>query len=147
MVSNLLGLLFGEMVTNLLIIPGDCCIGGVRHILSSFSVLGVISSPTRILSRLPSSTPFPNHRPQGNLHDNDTEVNLLTTITSQRCWVNFPRQIFLLVRVSRDLVADHNTLHKPLSVEPRVIMAYLHCGEFAQVLALREEGTIIKHPN
>lgn len=67
--SNLLGLLFGEMVTNLLIIPGDCCIGGVRHILSSFSVLGVISSPTRILSRLPSSTPFPNHRPHGNLHD------------------------------------------------------------------------------
>lgn len=66
--SNLLGLLFGEMVTNLLIIPGDCCIGGVRHILSSFSVLGVISSPTRILSRLPSSTPFPNHRPHGNLH-------------------------------------------------------------------------------
>lgn len=66
--SNLLGLLFGEMVTNLLIIPGECCMGGVRHILSSFSVLGVISSPTRILSRLPSSTPFPNHRPHGNLH-------------------------------------------------------------------------------
>lgn len=70
--SNLLGLLFGEMVTNLLIIPGDCCIGGVRHILSSFSVLGVISSPTRILSRLPSSTPFPNHRPHGNLHSKHT---------------------------------------------------------------------------
>lgn len=70
--SNLLGLLFGEMVTNLLIIPGDCCIGGVRHILSSFSVLGVISSPTRILSRLPSSTPFPNHRPHGNLHGKRT---------------------------------------------------------------------------
>ena len=66
--ENLLGLVFGEMVTNLLIIPGDCCIGGVRHILSSFSVLGVISSPTRILSRLPSSTPLPNHRPHGNLH-------------------------------------------------------------------------------
>lgn len=66
---NLLGLLFGEMVTNRLIIPGDCCIGGVRHILSSFSELGVISSPTRILSRLPSSTPFPNHLPHGNLHN------------------------------------------------------------------------------
>lgn len=64
---GLLGLVFGEMVTNRLIIPGDCCIGGVRHILSSFSVVGVISSPTRILSRLPSSTPLPNHRPQGNL--------------------------------------------------------------------------------
>lgn len=57
------------MVTNRLIIPGDCCIGGVRHILSSFSVAGVISSPTRILSRLPSSTPFPSHRPQGNLQN------------------------------------------------------------------------------
>lgn len=66
---NLLGLVFGEMVTNRLIIPGDCCIGGVRHSRSSFSVVGVISSPTRILSRLPSSTPFPNHRPQGNLQN------------------------------------------------------------------------------
>lgn len=65
--DNLLGLLLGEIVTNLLIIPGDCCMGGVRHILSSFSEVGVISSPTSILSRLPSSTPFPNQRPHGNL--------------------------------------------------------------------------------
>lgn len=71
--NNLLGLLFGEMVTNLLIIPGDCCMGGVRHIRSSFSVVGVINSPTRILSRLPSSTPFPNHRPHGNLSDKHSE--------------------------------------------------------------------------
>ncbi len=69
-----LGLLFGEMVTNLRIIPGDCCIGGVRHILSSFSML-VTNSPTSILSKLPSSTPFPSQRPHGNLHNNSPAVS------------------------------------------------------------------------
>lgn len=82
---NLLGLVFGEMVTNLLIIPGDCCIGGVRHILSSFSVVGVISSPTRIRSRLPSSTPFPNHRPQGNLQDKLVSFLLQNQHDSSAC--------------------------------------------------------------
>lgn len=81
----LLGLVFGEMVTNLLIIPGDCCIGGVRHILSSFSVVGVISSPTRILSKLPSSTPFPNHRPQGNLQDKLVSFCSRTTRSTKHC--------------------------------------------------------------
>lgn len=129
-IRSLLGLLFGEMVTNLLIIPGDCCIGGVRHILSSFSVLGVISSPTRIRSRLPSSTPFPNHRPHGNLHGstfvfisfcpdghsqhNGTEVICLAKACS-------------LVRVPRDLVSDKHTLHQPFRVQPRVIVTHLHC--------------------
>lgn len=46
---------------------GDCCKGGVRHCRSSTSVLDVSSSPTRILSKLPSSIPFPSHLPQGNL--------------------------------------------------------------------------------
>lgn len=129
-IRRLLGLLFGEMVTNLLIIPGDCCIGGVRHILSSFSVLGVISSPTRIRSRLPSSTPFPNHRPHGNLHGstfmfilfspdrrsqhNGTEGKCLTKTCS-------------LVRVPRDLVPDKHTLHQPFCVQSRVIVTHLHC--------------------
>lgn len=144
-VRSSLGLLFGEMVTNLLIIPGDCCIGGVRHILSSFSVLGVISSPTRIRSRLPSSTPFPNHRPHGNLHGstfmfilfcperhsqhNGAEGNRLAKTCS-------------LVRVPCDLVTDKHTLHQPFCVQPRVIMTHLHCCKLAQVLALmeRDEG-------
>lgn len=68
--SNLLGLLFGEMVTSLLIILGDCCSGGVLHCLSSASVWEVSSSPTRILSKLPSSIPFPSHLPHGNLKTN-----------------------------------------------------------------------------
>lgn len=84
---NLLGLVFGEMVTNLLIILGDCCIGGVRHILSSFSVVGVINSPTRILSRLPSSTPFPNHRPQGNLQDDFVSFCSGTQRSTKHCSV------------------------------------------------------------
>lgn len=48
---------------------GDFCWGGVRHCFpSSSSDVEDTSSPMRILSRLPSSTPFPSHRPQGNLH-------------------------------------------------------------------------------
>lgn len=46
---------------------------------------------------------------------------------------------FLLVRVPCDLIADHDALHEPLGVEPRVIVAHLHGCEFAQVLALSEE--------
>lgn len=139
--SNLLGLLFGEMVTNLLIIPGDCCIGGVRHILSSFSVLGVISSPTRILSRLPSSTPFPSHRPHGNLRSKQI---LLTSsrnhMINTTLWqVKKSLKCLSLVCVPGNLVADQNALHQPLCIEPRVIVTHLHCGQFAQVLALREK--------
>lgn len=134
---NLLGLLFGEMVTNLLIIPGDCCIGGVRHILSSFSVVGVISSPTRIRSRLPSSTPFPSHRPHGNLSDRDGELTLWRLPGQIDGQWKVPHGAHLLVRVACDFVTDYNTLHKPLGVESCVIMTHLYCGEFAQILALR----------
>lgn len=126
------------MVTNLLIMPGDCCIGGVRHILSSFSVLGVISSPTRILSRLPSSTPFPNHRPQGNLKTRIAHYfpESCGQPTSQQ--VSVTQETCSLVSVPRNLVADQNALHQPLCVEPRVIMTHLYCRQLAQVLALRE---------
>lgn len=140
--SDLLGLLFGEMVTNLLIIPGDCCIGGVRHILSSFSVLGVISSPTRILSRLPSSTPFPNHLPHGNLHNKHILlIVFLRTVWWKQYWkwVSFSQKTHSLVSVPCDLIAHHDTLHKPLCVEPRVIVTHLHRGQLAKVLALRGE--------
>lgn len=128
------------MVTNLLIIPGDCCIGGVRHILSSFSVLGVMSSPTRILSKLPSSTPFPSHRPHGNLHSTHVLFNFLRTPRSKP---HHSRYVALektcsLVGMSCDLIADHNTLHQPLCVEACVIMTHLHCGQLSQILALRE---------
>lgn len=64
---HLLGLLLGEMVTSLRMTLGDCCRGGVRQGLSSTSGWDVSSSPTRTRSRLPSSMPFPNHRPHGNL--------------------------------------------------------------------------------
>lgn len=63
----LLGLLLGEMVTSLRMTLGDCCRGGVRQGLSSTSGREVRSSPTSTRSRLPSSIPFPSHRPQGNL--------------------------------------------------------------------------------
>lgn len=55
------------MVTSLRMTLGDCCRGGVRHGLSSTSGWHVSNSPTRTRSRLPSSMPFPNHRPHGNL--------------------------------------------------------------------------------
>lgn len=49
-------------------VVGDFCWGGVRHCFpSSSSDVEETSSPIRIRSKLPSSTPFPNHRPQGNL--------------------------------------------------------------------------------
>lgn len=135
-----LGLLFGEMVTNLLIMPGDCCIGGVRHILSSFSVLGVISSPTRILSRLPSSTPFPNHRPQGNLHSKHILLIIFPEPRGQPTMqqVSVTQETCSLVRVPRNLVADENALHQPLCVEPRIIVTHLYCRQLAQVLTLRK---------
>lgn len=62
-----LGLLLGEMVTSLRMTLGDCCRGGVRQGLSSTSGREVSSSPTSTRSRLPSSIPFPSHRPHGNL--------------------------------------------------------------------------------
>lgn len=65
--SYLLGLLLGEMVTSLRMTLGDCCRGGVRQGLSSTSGREVSSSPTSTRSRLPSSIPFPSHRPHGNL--------------------------------------------------------------------------------
>lgn len=46
---------------------GDCCKGGVLHCLSSASARDVSNSPTKILSKLPSSIPFPSHLPHGNL--------------------------------------------------------------------------------
>lgn len=47
---------------------GDFCWGGVRHCFpSSSSDVEDTSSPMSIRSKLPSSTPFPSHRPQGNL--------------------------------------------------------------------------------
>lgn len=133
----LLGLVLGEMVTNLLIIPGDCCIGGVRHILSSFSVVGVISSPTRILSKLPSSTPFPNHRPQGNLQDKFLSFCSRTTCsTKTMLLVPITPKTYALVSVPRDLVADHNALHQPLCVKSWVIVPHLHRGQLSKILAL-----------
>lgn len=62
-----LGLLLGEMVTSLRMTLGDCCSGGVRQGLSSTSGREMSSSPTSTRSRLPSSIPFPSHRPHGNL--------------------------------------------------------------------------------
>lgn len=51
-----------------LVWDGERCGGGVRDPLpESSSAQGTISSPIRTLSRLPSSTPFPSHRPHGNL--------------------------------------------------------------------------------
>lgn len=136
--SYLLGLLLGEMVTNLLIIPGDCCMGGVRHILSSFSELGVISSPTSILSKLPSSTPFPNHRPHGNLTPRTRSWSLQETTFSGFFFQDFSCEGDLLISVPRDLVADHHILHEPLSIETWVVVAHLHRGKLAQVLALQQ---------
>lgn len=126
------------MVTNLLIIPGDCCIGGVRHILSSFSVLGVISSPTRILSRLPSSTPLPSQRPHGNLRGSARfSLALLDTMDAVGAdGGDGVAESCSLVRVPRDLVADEHALHQPFCVEPGVVVTHLHRGELAQVLAL-----------
>lgn len=50
---------------------GERCSGGVRQALAeSSSPLGNTNSPIRTLSRLPSSTPLPSHRPHGNLMDN-----------------------------------------------------------------------------
>lgn len=43
-----------------------------------------------------------------------------------------------LVGVSCDLIPDHHTFHKPLGIQPRIIMANLDSGELPQVLALRE---------
>lgn len=63
---------------------GDFCWGGVRHCFpSSSSDVEDTSSPMRIRSRLPSSTPFPSHRPQGNLqraqhkHSSATQHSLI----------------------------------------------------------------------
>lgn len=51
-----------------LVWDGERCSGGVRQPLpESSSPLGTTSSPIRTLSRLPSSTPLPSHRPHGNL--------------------------------------------------------------------------------
>ena len=142
--TNLLGLLLGEMVTNLLIMPGDCCIGGVRHILSSFSVVGVISSPTNILSKLPSSTPLPNHLPQGNLPTSTLRSCFHPPKKRSKIILNrFSAEDGLLVSVPCDLVADHNELHKPFRVESCVIVTHLHRGELSQVLALRNHKPIV----
>lgn len=57
-----------EVMLSRRVTVGDFCWGGVRHCLpSSSSAAEDTSSPMRIRSRLPSSTPFPSHRPQGNL--------------------------------------------------------------------------------
>lgn len=51
---------------------GERCSGGVPQPLpESSSPLGTASSPIRTLSRLPSSTPLPSHRPHGNLEGRD----------------------------------------------------------------------------
>lgn len=57
-----------EVMLSRRVTVGDFCWGGVRHCFpSSSSDVEDTSSPIRIRSRLPSSTPFPSHRPQGNL--------------------------------------------------------------------------------
>lgn len=57
-----------DVILSLLVVVGDFCCGGVRHCFPrSSSEADVINSPIRILSRLPSSMPFPSHRPHGNL--------------------------------------------------------------------------------
>lgn len=129
--EHTLGLLFGEMVTNLRIIPGDCCIGGVRHILSSLSVL-VTNSPTSIRSRLPSSTPFPSQRPHGNLPNSLSVSNGSKGII----WKMWQNPLSSLVSVSCYPIADHHRLNQPLSVQSRVIMTHLNGGQLAQVLTL-----------
>ena len=64
-----------EVMLSLLAVVGDFCWGGVRHCFTrSSSAADAISSPMRILSRLPSSMPFPSHRPQGNLAGQKTQT-------------------------------------------------------------------------
>lgn len=56
-----------------LVWDGERCSGGVRQFFpGSSSPLGTTSSPIRTLSRLPSSTPLPSHRPHGNLEETAT---------------------------------------------------------------------------
>lgn len=47
--------------------------------------------------------------------------------------------VHVLVCVPCDLIPDHDALHQPLGVEPRVVVTHLHGGQFAQVLALKEK--------
>lgn len=64
-------------------VVGDFCWGGVRHCFpSSSSDVEDTSSPIRIRSKLPSSTPFPNHRPQGNLPKGQQKHGSVTWVGS-----------------------------------------------------------------
>lgn len=44
---------------------------------------------------------------------------------------------YLLVSMPCYFISDHNIFHKPLGIQPWIIMSYLHCGQFSQVLALQ----------
>lgn len=84
--SYSLGLLLGEMVTSLRMTLGDCCSGGVRQGLSSTSGREVSSSPTSTRSRLPSSIPFPSHRPHGNLEVKQWPVRATQSTSILPCY-------------------------------------------------------------
>lgn len=60
-----------------------------------------------------------------------------------------PLSKLLLVGVSSDSIADHNTLYQPLCIQACVIMAHLYSGEFAKVLTLgeRKKGVGASHQN
>lgn len=86
-----------EVMLSLRVTVGDFCWGGVRHCFaSSSSDVEDTSSPMRILSRLPSSTPLPSHRPQGNLQDKHSSATRTAQpalkaggqlAPSKRCWL------------------------------------------------------------
>lgn len=88
--SYSLGLLLGEMVTSLRMTLGDCCSGGVRQGLSSTSGREVSSSPTSTRSRLPSSIPFPSHRPHGNLEVKQRPVRATHSSSILPCYSAVP---------------------------------------------------------
>lgn len=79
---------------------GERCSGGVRQALAeSSSPLGNTNSPIRTLSRLPSSTPLPSHRPQGNLMDNKVlrlHINALHLLASFYLFFWFSGEIFYI---------------------------------------------------
>lgn len=72
---------------------GEASSGGVPvHLPASSSPPGDTSWPMRTLSKLPSPTPFPSHRPHGNLKGNKTLYIQLKNViyytsTCKYCWV------------------------------------------------------------
>lgn len=56
-----------------------------------------------------------------------------------------PREMsgwYLLVSMPCYFISDHNIFHKPLGIQPWIIMSNLHCGQFSQVLALQIKQSV-----